>query len=211
VGEAAASGGYFIAMGADHVVVTPGSLLGSIGVFAGKFVASDLTQKLGVTWDSVAPGNTSALMFSTARPFTPEEWQKLEAQMDVIYADFKQKVAQSRNLPLDKVQELAQGKIWTGPDAVRLGLADELGGFGTSEAALRRLLKLEPNTPLTLMAWPAPKTPVEELLDFLTTAPPQLQALGRTLQTLSPAIEWLHESGVLQGLEVVQQPILTVR
>ena len=124
----AASGGYYIAMPCDSVVADAGTLTGSIGVLGGKQVIRDALGRIGVSVDSEAVG-AQAEMFSTQRPFTDDEWARLERWLDRVYADFTEKAAADRGLPLERVQDLAKGRVWTGADAVSNGLVDRLGGL----------------------------------------------------------------------------------
>jgi protease-4 len=128
MGDVAASGGYFVSLAADLIVANPGTLTGSIGVFAGKQVVRELLDKLGVGFGAVAEGE-HALMMSPRRPFTVGEREKLEEFLDRVYADFVDKVAASRRLTREQVHELARGRVWTGADAHTHGLVDELGGL----------------------------------------------------------------------------------
>ncbi|OAA24253.1 signal peptide peptidase A [Frankia sp. EI5c] len=128
MGSVAASGGYFVALGADLIVANPGTLTGSIGVFAGKQVVRDLLGKVGIGFGAVAAGE-NALMMSPRQPFTAGERAKLEGFLDRVYADFVAKVAQARRISPDEAHELARGRVWTGADAHRNGLVDELGGL----------------------------------------------------------------------------------
>ncbi|HET7326071.1 MAG TPA: signal peptide peptidase SppA [Nocardioidaceae bacterium] len=122
----AASGGYYIAMPADVVVASPGTLTGSIGVLAGKQVLRDALARIGVQRESVASG-AYAEMFSTQRPFSDIEWERLEEWLDRIYADFTTKAANDRSMDVEALREVAKGRVWTGADAVELGLVDQLG------------------------------------------------------------------------------------
>ena len=128
MGDVAASGGYFVAMGADAIVARPGTITGSIGVFSGKLVTAGLLAKLGVGSDAVAEGR-QALMFSPREPFDEQQWQRLEEWLDRVYADFVGKVAEARGLTPERVHELARGRVWTGADAYERGLVDDLGGL----------------------------------------------------------------------------------
>ncbi|HMA47448.1 MAG TPA: S49 family peptidase, partial [Frankiaceae bacterium] len=121
MGNVAGSGGYFVSTAADVIVAEPGTLTGSIGVFAGKQVLSGLLGKLGVTRDSVAVGE-HALMFSTQRGFSEGEWERLNRWLDVVYDDFTAKVAQGRRLSRAQVEQVARGRVWTGADARERGL-----------------------------------------------------------------------------------------
>jgi protease-4 len=109
MGALAASGGYYIAMPCDAVVATPGTLTGSIGVVAGKQVIRDALGRAGVSVDSEAVG-AHAEMFSSQRPFTDDEWKRLEAWLDRVYADFTEKAATDRGMTVDQVHEVARGR-----------------------------------------------------------------------------------------------------
>ena len=138
MGNVAASGGYYIAMPADVVVAGAATLTGSIGVLAGKQVIRDGLARLGVRRESVSAGRF-AEMYSTERPFDEEEWRRLEDQLDRIYADFTSKAAEDRRMPVDRLRELARGRVWTGADAVERGLVDRLGGLSDAvEVACQR-------------------------------------------------------------------------
>jgi protease-4 len=128
MGAVAASGGYYVAMPADVVVASPGTITGSIGVLAGKQVLREALERIGVRRDSVSTG-PYAEMFSTDRPFTDDEWQRLEEWLDRIYADFTAKAAQDRGLDVDALRSVARGRVWTGADARERGLVDGLGGL----------------------------------------------------------------------------------
>jgi protease IV len=117
----AASGGYLVSMDADKIVAQPGTLTGSIGVFGGKFVTTGMWEKLGVNWDTIALSKTATLNNSDL-PYTPEQTARIEAMMDRIYQDFTTRAAAGRKLPLEKLQAVARGRVWTGEDAKGLGL-----------------------------------------------------------------------------------------
>ena len=145
--DVAASGGYFISMAADAIVAQPGTVTGSIGVFSGKPVLGEALGKAGVSTDSIVLGEHAA-MFSTAKPFTSDEWRIVDAWLDHIYADFTGKVATGRGLSAERVHELARGRVWTGADALERKLVDELGGVEDAAAIARRRAGLPPTAPL---------------------------------------------------------------
>jgi protease-4 len=128
MGNVAASGGYFVAMAADTIVAQPGTLTGSIGVFHGKPVISDLLERVGISMGSVQSG-AHAQMFSTTRDFTDTELERMNQLLDRIYDDFTTKAAQGRGKTRQEIDALARGRVWTGADAVENGLVDELGGL----------------------------------------------------------------------------------
>jgi protease-4 len=144
MGEYAASGGYFIAMGADRIVAQPGTLTGSIGVFGGKIVTRQLFERYGVRRDAVAVG-PRARMFSPAFDYTDDEWAMVDGWLDRVYEDFSGKVAEHRGLSPDHVQDIARGRVWVGADAAERGLVDELGGLQTAVEAAARLAGLDPD------------------------------------------------------------------
>jgi protease-4 len=103
--------------------------------------------KAGVTSDSIVLGNHAA-MFSTAKPFSPDEWQVVDAWLDHIYADFTGKVAAGRGLTAERVHELARGRVWTGADAHERHLVDELGGVEEAADIARRRAGLASTAPV---------------------------------------------------------------
>src|SRR5262249_51912540 len=123
MGSVAASGGYYVAMGADAIVANPATITGSIGVITGKLVVRDLKERLGVASDAVRT-NANADAWSIDVPFTPQQRADREAEADLFYADFVERVAQGRNLTTDAVDAVARGRIWTGADALDRGLVD---------------------------------------------------------------------------------------
>jgi protease-4 len=150
MGDVAASGGYFISAPADVIVVQPGTITGSIGVFMGKPVLRELFGRAGVTTDSITDGAgaASAMMFSSSRPFSEAEWARINEWLDAVYADFTEKVASGRRLPVERVHELARGRVWTGADAIANGLADEAGGLREAVAIARKRAGLPDDAPV---------------------------------------------------------------
>jgi protease-4 len=147
MGDVAASGGYFISMAADAIVAQPGTITGSIGVLTGKPVTASLLERAGVTTDAVVEG-AHADMFTTTRPFSQEEWAKINSWLDRIYADFTGKVASGRNMTPEQVHEIARGRVWTGADAAGIGLVDHLGGLDDAVALARRKAGLPGSAPV---------------------------------------------------------------
>ena len=147
MGDVAASGGYYISMAADIIVAQPGTLTGSIGVILGKPVLADALERAGITTDSVSVG-TGATMFAPTHPFTDEEWQRINTWLDAVYRDFTEKVASGRRMPVDRVDQVARGRVWTGADAAGNGLVDELGGLQAAAEIARRRAGLPADAPL---------------------------------------------------------------
>jgi len=164
MGDVAASGGYFIAIPATKIVAEPGTLTGSIGVFGGKFVIRDLLTKLGVTFDSVQFGS-NADIWSPVVPFTPAGRAKLEQSLDAVYRDFTGKVAAARGIAPAQIPNVAKGRVFTGEEALKLGLVDALGGLPTALRFAREAAGLAPEAPVRLRRYPREGTGFERFLD----------------------------------------------
>ncbi|MGH8861277.1 MAG: signal peptide peptidase SppA, partial [Jatrophihabitantaceae bacterium] len=147
MGTAAASGGYYIACPADVIVALPATLTGSIGVFGGKVVVSELLDRIGAGTGAVEHGKR-ALMFSPRRGFDDGERERLNASMDAIYTGFVAKVADGRGRPFSEIEALARGRVWTGSDALANGLVDELGGLRDAARIARRRAGLRDDAPV---------------------------------------------------------------
>jgi protease-4 len=147
MGNVAASGGYFVAAPATMIVAQPGTLTGSIGVVVGKPVIGDLLGRLGIGLGSVEHG-AHARMFAPTRDFTEEEWTRVNTFLDRVYDDFVGKVAEGRDLPPERVDSMARGRVWTGADAHERGLVDELGGLGMALDVARKKSGLAADAPV---------------------------------------------------------------
>jgi protease IV len=191
----AASGGYFIAAPASAILADPGTVTGSIGVYAGKFVLSGLWEKLGVTWGGVAGGENAGI-WSANQPFTPEQWQKFQALLDRTYADFLAKVGEGRKLDAAKVEAAAGGRVWTGEDALKAGLVDRIGGLTESIATAKELAKIAPERATALVPFPAERDFFEIVSEelFGTSAPATRRGVAtllRAADALAPLAERL--------------------
>lgn len=127
MGDYAASGGYWIATGANHIFAQPNTITGSIGVFGLQFNIQKLGNSNGLTWDVVKTARY-ADSATISRPKTPQELAIAQKSVNQIYSQFLNKVAEARKLPKQKVAQIAQGRVWSGKDAQKLGLVDEIGG-----------------------------------------------------------------------------------
>jgi protease IV len=208
MGAVAASGGYYVSMCADTIVANPSTITGSIGVITGKLVVRDLKDRLGVGSDTVRT-NANADAWSADELFTPEQQAHREAEADLLYADFVQRVAEGRKLTVEAVDVVARGRVWTGADALERGLVDELGGFRTAVRRAKVLAGLDEDADVRLVSYPG-----SSLLDLVrprassqpgaASLPDAVGALlGRSVagilehvgQTLSGAsVLWLGES-----------------
>lgn len=166
MGETAASGGYWIAMNGDKIIADPATLTGSIGVVAGKFAANGALQKLGLSVDGVAT-SANAGMWNMTAPFTPAQRARVNALLDNTYHSFVGNVSKARKIPLEKMPDVAKGRVWTGEQAVKIGLVDELGGYDVALDAVRKALKLDENHALSLETFPAEPSPVERVFKLM--------------------------------------------
>lgn len=194
MGSVAGSGGYYVACPADHIVATPATLTGSIGVVGGKPVTTGLTDRIGLSYGALHRGE-HALIYSHHRTFSESEQERLDAWLDRIYADFTGKVAECRRMTVDAVHAVAKGRVWTGADAVGLGLIDSLGGFRDAVAIARERADLPKNAPVR----PAVSVPtVAKLRPPTSSEDPRAASLSTSLWTdgwgafsaLASAADW---------------------
>jgi len=131
MGSYAASGGYWISTFGDRIFAEPSTITGSIGVFGILMNIQKIANDHGVTFDSVKTGKFADSLTIT-RPQTPQELEVIQKMVDWIYSQFVAKVAEGRRLPVSRVEEIAQGRVWSGIDAKRIGLVDELGDLDSA-------------------------------------------------------------------------------
>jgi protease-4 len=202
MGSVAASGGYYIACPADVIVALPATLTGSIGVFGGKVVIHDLMQRLGLTTGTVSHGARS-LMYSPRQAFSDDERAALDATLDAIYSDFVAKVAQGRRRSVEEIEAIARGRVWTGTDAQRLGLVDELGGIRDALRIARSRAGLPRDAPVL----GAVHVPALARLGRPRSTEDPRAALGATLPGLSDLAAGL---GLTEAAEL-RMPTITLR
>jgi len=128
MGDVAASGGYWISTYGNRIFAEPNTVTGSIGVFGLLMNVQQIANDNGITWDVVKTGRLADLQ-TLSRPKSPQELALIQNIVNQVYFKFLDKVAESRNLPKDKVAQIAQGRVWSGIDAKQLGLVDEIGGL----------------------------------------------------------------------------------
>ena len=129
MGYVAASGGYWISAYSNRIFAEPNTITGSIGVFGLLPNVKRLANSVGITWDSVQTSKLGAMQ-TLSRPKTEAELARIQTSVDMIYSEFIRKVSEGRRLKPEFVNEIAQGRIWSGKEAIKLGLVDELGGLG---------------------------------------------------------------------------------
>lgn len=201
MGEVAGSGGYFVAMPADKIVAQPATITGSIGVLSGKFVTKEMWEKLGITFDQVEAGKNSNF-WNSSRSYTPAEWERFQAWLDRIYEDFTKKVAEGRKLPIEKVQEIAKGRIWSGEEGKKIGLVDELGGMETAISLALRAAGLKDTDSYKLEVFPRKKAPFEALMAAFSgqdedAAAASVSSQEELIRTLRPHLKKLEAMGVI--------------
>jgi protease IV len=155
--DVAASGGYYIAMPAHAIVAQPATLTGSIGVVLIRFVIDGTLDKLGINIETVKQGQYADI-FSPVRPFTPDERKKLRDLMQATYDTFVEKAAAGRNTTPERIDAIAQGRVWTGKQAKELGLVDELGGMDRALQIARERAKIAAGTEVELVVYPPKKS-----------------------------------------------------
>ncbi len=192
--DTAASGGYWIAMDADRIVAEPATLTGSIGVIVGKVATGGLWDSLGVRWDGVKEGRNAG-MWSNVGAYSPSERARVTAVTDDIYATFTRNVAEARHLAPDKVREIARGRVWTGHQAVGLGLIDELGDLDLALRRTREAIGLAADAPVSLDVYPRPRTEIERLADLVSTSGARLRAMAQAVAPVAQAVAPLVRSG----------------
>ncbi|WP_207478275.1 signal peptide peptidase SppA [Arenibaculum pallidiluteum] len=186
MGGMAASGGYWIALGADRIVALPATLTGSIGVVAGKMATEGFWEQLGITWGVIGRGQ-NATMWSQIPRYTPSELQRRDAMLDDIYGTFTGHVAEARKLSLDSVREIAKGRVWTGAQAQALGLVDVLGGYEVALAEARQLGGIPAGSPVTVELFPRPRNPLRQAMDLLAGRAEAAAGLAEALAPLARA------------------------
>jgi len=176
MGELAASGGYYVAVGGDYVLAEPATLTGSIGVFGGKFALGGLYAKIGVHKETIRRGK-NATFDDESNAYSESERQRAAALVKSVYDRFVQLVAEGRKMTPQAVEAVAQGKVWTGEEAKQHGLVDELGGLRRAFEIAKEKAGYSKDTPFDLLELPEPPS----LLDLLAPdaasgawSPPQM-------------------------------------
>jgi len=184
--DAAASGGYYMAMTGDPVIAYPGTETGSIGVVWGQPNLRGLYDKVGVTKDFVSRGKF-ALGESDYQPLTDEARRKVAGMVDSNYRDFTSKVAASRKKPLATILELAQGRVWLGDQAKGNGLVDDLGGLDRAMELIRKEAGITPGDAINLVTYP----PRRSVLDLLLKQSQDSSDVEALLSAAGLRV-WLH-------------------
>lgn len=164
MGDVAASGGYYIACASDKIYASPNTITGSIGVFGIMPNIEELmTDKIGITFDNVKT-NKFADLGSVNRPLTQEEYDIIQKGVVDVYNTFTSKVAEGRDMSQENVDDIGQGRVWSGTNAMDINLIDEYGGLEAAVAGAAELAELED---YRIFELPEQKDPFQELLEQL--------------------------------------------
>ena len=200
--DLAASGGYYVAMPAQVIVAQPSTLTGSIGIFGGKFVTGGLYEKLGAHIESTSIGRNAEIN-GPARPYNQQELKKLEEQLQSFYDQFVEKVAASRHSTPEKIDALAQGRVWTGRQGKQNGLVDELGGLDRAVAIAKQRAKIAADAEVELIVYPPRKSLYELVSEQFNGSSDSLAVRAWLTENLS--------SGELEALRIVRGPVAMFR
>jgi protease-4 len=196
--DLAASGGYYIAMPAQVIVAQPSTLTGSIGIFGGKIVTGGVYEKLGAHIESTSIGKHAEIN-SPARRYNADELRKLQEQLQAFYDQFIEKVATSRHTTPEKIDAVAQGRVWTGSQAKQNGLVDVLGGLDAAVAIAKQRAKLAADSEVELVVYPPRKSFYEVLSDQFGGASDQIAVSTWLTANLS--------KGELEALRLMRGPL----
>ena len=175
---AAASGGYYLSSNANWIVANPSTITGSIGIFGLFPDTSELmTKKLGLHYDEVKT-NRNAVFGANGHPFTAEQLGLLQRQINRGYRLFKKRVAEGRHLSMERVEQVAQGRVWLGEDAIHIGLVDELGGL---DKAITKAAELAKTNSKATRSYPTPISAWEQLFSGYNASSDLLNGQLRTL------------------------------
>ncbi len=177
MGDVAGSGGYYISMGADRIVAEPGTITGSIGVVGGKMNMSGLFDKIGITTDVISRGKNSGI-FSSTENFSDSERQVVSKMMHDVYRLFTTKAAEGRNMPLEELEALAGGQVYTGRDAKRNGLIDQLGTLKDAIQLAKQLAGIDPDEKAKLKVLPEPENPFDAIFGIDSNAEKEVHMLS---------------------------------
>lgn len=142
MGSVAASGGYYVSAGADAIVASGTTITGSIGIFGGKFAISEGLKRIGVNMEDITVGSDIASSWGPER-FTDSQREQLRTMLGALYDRFLELVASGRDMTSEEVHEIARGRVWTGADAAKVGLVDEIGGLNKAVEIAAELAGLE--------------------------------------------------------------------
>jgi protease-4 len=190
--DVAASGGYYIAMGADKIFAASGTVTGSIGVVGGKLAYRGLYEKLGITTETIERGVNSGI-FGSSGKFTESQRDAVKAMMEDIYEQFTKKAAEGRRIPVQKLRELASGRVYTGRQAVEKGLVDQLGTLHDAIAEAKQLAGIDKDVDVKIEVLPEPTNFFESLFGDLDAEEEVSLSRIRDIHTGTSGLETLEQ------------------
>ncbi|KAK7292138.1 hypothetical protein RIF29_07860 [Crotalaria pallida] len=179
--DVAASGGYYMAMGAGTIVAESLTLTGSIGVVTGKFNLGKLYEKIGFNKEIISRGRYAELLAAEQRSFRPDEAELFAKSAQHAYKQFRDKAAFSRSMTVDKMEEVAQGRVWTGNDAASHGLVDAIGGLSRAIAIAKLKANIPEERKVTVVELSRPSPSIPEIISSLGNS---LVGVERTIKEL---------------------------
>lgn len=199
MGDVAASGGYYIACQADTIVANPTTITGSIGVFGVLFNAQNMMNNiLGINVDTVKT-NSFADLGTPFRPLTNVERNIIQNSVENIYDTFISRVAEGRNMTKNQIDEIGQGRVWSGRDALELGLVDVLGGLEKSIELAAEMAKLDDYRIVNL---PKEKDPFQEILDEVMNGQIRNSILKKELGQFYPQFKEIQELRKMDDIQM---------
>ncbi|MEM0986907.1 MAG: signal peptide peptidase SppA [Pseudomonadota bacterium] len=213
MGSVAASGGYYVSAGADHIVANETTITGSIGVFGGKIAISEGLERIGITTSTVSVGGTYADAWGT-EAFSDEDRATLRASLSRTYDRFLEIVSDGRGLSVEEADAQARGRVWSGQAALERGLVDSLGGFRDAIEQAKMLAEIEPEEDVRLMYFPARRTGLDALDGFFAVSEDTAATLAAlNALTSDPRVKaMLEEAEALQSGQVqTRMPTIVAR
>ena len=200
MGDLAASGGYYIAMASDVIVAQPTTITGSIGVFGGKLTLRGLYDKVGLTKEVLTRGQHADL-FSDYRPWTEEERAKFRSLMVAFYEAFVTRAAEGRKKTYAEIDAVAQGRVWTGSEALTHGLVDRLGGLEVALGIAKERARIDKDQEINLVVLPERKGLIETILERQEDSAEAMAVLPDDLRRIA---RWVH--ALAQGDTLARLP-----
>ncbi|KAM7280236.1 hypothetical protein ACFE04_007370 [Oxalis oulophora] len=200
--DVAASGGYYMAMAAGTILAENLTLTGSIGVVTGKFNLGKLYEKIGFNKEILSRGKFAELVAAEQRPFRPDEAELFAKSAENAYKQFRDKAAFSRSMPVEKMEEVAQGRVWTGQDAASRGLVDAIGGFSRAIAIAKHKAGIPLDNKVTLVEVTKPSASLAQVLSGIGAS---VASVDRTLK------EVVQELAFSEGVQARMDGIMFQR
>lgn len=200
MGQYAASGGYYVAANADEIVALPTTITGSIGVLGGKVALEDTFAKVGFNIEAINKGGDYLGAYSGDEPFNQAQRAAYRGQLEDIYEDFTNRVAEGRDIPIERVKEIAKGRVWTGAQAREIELVDAYGGILRAIEVAKAAVDIEPDTEIYLKKFPRPKTTQQQLEELFGNSVKTSEDLAR----LSKIMNLPEVKAVLETRESLQ-------